>query len=199
MTYIVDSLNTNYLFFYVILIFIILLFLIIFGRNDNFNSYMLFVLGIATTFLGSRGNFSGVVFLIFSFMINSTRNKSIVMISVLFIGLIIKNILTGSSIIQFANHILMHGAAIAVYFVISYNPPKQIDIQDDQLLQIINYRLKGISIKEIADKTCMTQTAVNKRLNRLSKKMGCKNPIQFGYKLSKIRQKNNKIDKVVDL
>lgn len=170
--------------------------LLIFRKyQQSINKHLMLLLGLIITLVGNPGNFSGAIFIIYSVHLNPGRNKTIVKLGLLVIAITCKSLLIEINTIQIVNLLFINGLCYAYYYVL-FSEAKQPTVKEieDQTDQIISYIMQGLTIKEIAVKTFMTVAAVNKRINRLRDKEGCKTNYQLIYKLSESGHKYKQID-----
>ena len=194
-TFFVNSEDFLYLLKYVIP-FICLLFLLIFYRKVFLNEWLLFLCALGVAMMGQQGNFSGATFMIFSFMIYSSRNRNIIKLSIFLLALVVKSLIININISQFVNLLLLNSAVIVVYFVIPKKTmEKPIDI-DDQVLQIINYKLRGLTYKEISELVFIKVPAIHKQIDRERKKLNCRSRQDL---FDLVRQNYKKLDKNKDV
>lgn len=174
--------------FYIVYLFpfiisIILLF-VIRKKPEILNSYILFFFAVIQSFLGERGNFGGVIFLIFSIKLYGSRNQNIIRIGIIIIIIGLKSVFLNMSVLAVINLIFLYSGSLVLYHILFYDKKKfNIEI-DDQTEQIIFWLVRGYEIKEIAEKIYMSSAAVSKRIQRLKEKCGCKTVYELIYLLS---------------
>ena len=174
-----------------------ILILLIFRKHAlKINCFLMLTLGLVLTLIGGAGNFSGVVFIIFSIHMDQSRNKTIIKLALMTICIAIKTLITEITTIQLINLLFVNYLAYGYYYVL-FTEKKTVTIYEleDQTEQIIQYIREGKERKEIADLTCLSVGAISKRLTRLKEKEGYKTVDQMLISMSDNGQNRKKIDK----
>lgn len=186
-----------YIFTYILPFIITALVFLIFRKKEKLLTNIgFFALGLIMSFVGTGGNFSGVIFFLFSIYISPKRNETIIKLVLITVSIACKSLVIQITGIQIINLLAIHYMALG-YGYILFSVKKTITVTEieDQTEQIIDYMIDGLTIKEIAVKSFMTVAAVNKRVNRLRDREGCKTTYQLIAKLSQNRQNYKKIDR----
>lgn len=179
----------HYFIINVIPLFVLIPFILFLVNNYKFNAFLFAALGIVTTIMGYEGNFSGVVFIIFSVYIfnNLKTNALLLILTVLAIGA--KSVIHQMTFSQSINIYIVYIYIIVLYFIMIHpvNPKvyKQHYMIDDNLKIILQMLINGRSTKEIAEKLFISPGAVNKRIIRFRKEMDCNNNEEMIYILGK--------------
>ena len=169
-------------------------FLILIGLNYlckkrnwyKWNALLYAALGMGTIFGNDPGNYSGVVFIVFSLYIFNTTRTNIILLLVTGISIVAKNVFFVLSITDTVNTFIVYGYSILIYYILIH--PKKPNIYtglDEITREIIEYKMAGWSTKAVADKVCLSTDAVQKRISRACDKYDAGNLAQLVYKLMK--------------
>lgn len=189
--------SISYILTYILPFIITAIIFFIFRKKEKILSDIgFFILGLIMSFIGTSGNFSGIIFILFSIYINPNRNETIIKLLLITVSVACKSLAIDVTGIQIINLLAIHYLCLGYSYVL-FSDKKVITITEieDQTEQIMNYYMSGDTIKEIAVKTCMTPAAVNKRIARLREKSNCRTVPELVAKLSILRQHDKKIDK----
>lgn len=189
--------SINYILIYVIPFIFAAGIILIFPKfYKAISSSLLFLLGFVMSVFGGNGNFSGIMFIIFSIHIKPKRNITIIKLILIAVAVAIKSLLIETTSIQIMNLLFMHYFCLGLYYVLM-TEKKIVTIHEieDQTDQIMKYVIEGKRNKEIAALTFMNEAAVHKRIRRLMIKEGCETLPQLVYKMYGNGQQDKKIDK----
>jgi len=193
--------DLSYIFLYIVPFIIAIIILFSMRKyQKQINAWFLTLCGFIISLLGSEGNFSGAIFIVFAFHVDPGRNKTIIRIFLVTVCLALKTLIIPITSIQVINLLFIYYISFGYYyFLFTEKRVQTISEIEDQMEQIIGLLMQGFTIKEISVKTFMTIAAVNKRINRLRDKEGCKTNYQLIYKLSQKRHLHRKIDNIINL
>lgn len=159
----------------------------VFRKKYKYNAYLFAVMSVfSIVFTSQPGILTGAVFLVFSLYIFQTKKTNIIIAGCAAVAIATK-IFTGFSTIQVLNLIIGYAYCVGIYYILIHPKPDKVPSKiDDVSWRIIEMRINGLEIKEIADKIYLSTDAVNKRIKRMRHKFNCKNREQLIYKLSKL-------------
>ena len=132
---------------------------------------------------GDRGNLSGPVFLCFGLYIFENRKLAVTIGIITALGILGKAVHDGFTIPQTMNFIAGYGAIIATYWYLHFKPrgtklqtptPAEFDT-----IEVVRLLMEGLSYNEIAERQCVTEAAIRKRLYRERKKYGARNNFEL--------------------
>lgn len=154
----------------------------------KWNALLYALMGLAVTYTGYEGNFSGAIFILFSiYIFNTNKSNLILSISTLLI-ITSKFALKSFTIGETVNMFIIYSLVFIIYFILIhpknpsmiYNP--KIDEENSQIIELI---AAGKTNKEIADKVYLTQNAVTKRLKTMRDNFQVKSNCELIYILTK--------------
>ena len=187
---------SRYLFF--VVPFVIAAAVLVLWRNYKTTAGIYAFFGLTMTLTGSTGNFSGVIFLIFSIYIFNTAITNYALIGLASTVITARYLFMGYTIPDTLNLFVAYVFTFGVYFILIHpKPPAKPVIArvDDTTIDIVRYLKDGLRPKEIAPLVCLAPGTVSQRLSRARKRFGCGNNAElceifddtgyFGKKLDK--------------
>lgn len=170
-------------------IFFILAAVLGYGAKKNkykWNALLFAILGIGTIFGNEPANYSGAIFILYSFYIFNNTKTNIILFIAVSVSIVAKNIFAEIDINNTVNMFLVYTYVFLIYYILIH--PKKPNIYtglDEITREIIEYKMAGWSTKAVADKVCLSTDAVQKRISRACDKYEAGNLAQLVYKLMK--------------
>lgn len=155
-------------------------------KEYRWNAFLYALIGIGTLFSKVPANYSGAVFIIFSFYIFNNKITNLILFVGVVISIFSKNIFFNIDINNTINQFMVFTFSFAIYyFLIHPKPPKILKDFDYELAEVIKYKLQGYATKEIGDRLSLSSSAINKKMERARNDYNCKNNYQLIGKLIK--------------
>jgi DNA-binding CsgD family transcriptional regulator len=180
--------NTVYFLYHVVPFVPALILNIYFQKKKQYkwNAFIYAVIGICSIFGNGTANYSGAVFIIFSFYIFNSRITNIILFTITLVSIVAKNMIFGFTLNNLIGHIIVFGFSFLIYYILIH--PKNIETSpsiDYELSEIIKMKSQGLTTKEISDRLYVSPDAVMKKWSRSRKDDGCDNDVQYILKLVK--------------
>jgi len=149
-------------------------------KYKNWNAILYIIQGLITTYIGFEGNFSGIVFIVFAVYIFNKDKFTITCIILTLLTLTAKFAFKELTIGQVVNMLIIYTVVFLIYYILIHPKKPEIEINiickelDSETVRIIQMLYSGETIKEIADKIYLTESAVTKRIYRANEIMNAK-------------------------
>jgi DNA-binding CsgD family transcriptional regulator len=142
------------------------------------NAILYAVLGIGTLLGNEPANYSGAIFIIYSFYIFNSFRTNIVLFSVVFISIVAKNIFHGIDVNNTINLIISYAFTFSIYYILIHPKPKPerkilfCPHLDEKDLIIVEKLSQSYIHKQIAPLVGLNPGAVSRRISRMYEKLG---------------------------
>ena len=143
-----------------------------FIKTYKINAVVYAISGLLVAATGGTGNFSGAIFLIFSFYIFNTAVTNWILLFLCAGVLTVKYLFAGYTIPDMLNQIVAYAFTFGIYFVLMHPRGKVAGLDEDEE-EIIQCMSEGMRVKEIADQMNLTANAIYKRQRKLREKYKC--------------------------
>lgn len=168
----------QYIFLYVAP-FVLVAAALIFLKDYRINAILYAVSGIILAIVGSRGNFSGVIFLIFSIYIFNKPKSTVAILILTSTAIASRCLFLGYSIPDTLNIFVAYAFTFAIYFVLIHPKKSVVSLIDDDTLEVIRYIKVGKKPKEIAGIMNLTIHQVRYRLRKAKDSYDCKTDMEL--------------------
>lgn len=138
---------------------------------------------------GDQGNLTGAPYLFVGLYLSKSKNQTMVAaLTISALAVIGKAVFAGYSVPQVINYIAGFGHLFGVMWVVFVLPSRRIVKDPDAdwgTSEVVRLLIEGLSYKEIADRQCVTEGAIKKRLYRERKKYGARNNFELIHLMTK--------------
>jgi hypothetical protein len=172
---------------------------LIFAKSYKVNAWLYAAAGLAITATGSKGNFAGAIYIIFSFYIFNSAITNYALVGVTVFTIVCRYLFMGHSVPATINLLIAYAFTFGVYFVLMHPKPEPKPVVahvDDVTIEVVKYVQDGKRIKDIASLVCLEPSTVYQRLRRAREKYHCDSNQALYKAFDKLGFFSQKIDRL---
>jgi hypothetical protein len=115
---------------------------LIFAKSYKVNAWLYAAAGLAITATGSKGNFAGAIYIIFSFYIFNSAITNYALVGVTVFTIVCRYLFMGHSVPATINLLIAYAFTFGVYFVLMHPKPEPKPVVahvDDVTIEVVKY------------------------------------------------------------